>query len=160
MVYDLAPMSIKVLADNRKAFHEYTISDRYEAGIALAGSEVKASRTSKINLTDGWVDITEAGEAILRDVHIGLYSHSSQFNHTETRPRKLLLHKAEIIKLQARIEEKGYTVIPLKMYFKEQYIKVEIGVAKGKKLHDKREAAATREAGRDMQRALRERNKG
>jgi len=148
-------MDLKIISNNRKAFHEYTISEKVEAGIALTGTEVKSARAGKVNLTDGWVELDENGEAILRDVHIAKYSHGSYMNHEETRPRKLLLKKKEIAKLGRATEEKGFTVVPLQMYFLGQYIKVEIGVAKGKQLHDKRDAAKAREAGRDMARALR-----
>ena len=150
-------MDLKIISNNRKAFHEYTISEKYEAGIALTGTEVKSARAGKVNLTDGWVELDENGEAILRDVHIAKYSHGSYMNHEETRPRRLLLKKKEIAKLERATEEKGFTVVPLQMYFKDQYIKVEIGVAKGKHLHDKRDAAKTREANRDMARAMRKR---
>lgn len=146
---------MKIISNNRKAFHEYTISDKYEAGIALTGTEVKACRDGKVNLTEGWVEITDAGEALLRDVHISKYSHGSHMNHIENRARKLLLNRKEITKLQMKIQEKGYTVVALQMYFKDQFIKVEIGVARGKKLHDKRDAAKTKEAGRDMARVMR-----
>lgn len=149
-------MGIKIITDNRKAFHEYTVSDRLEAGIALTGTEVKSARLGKVNLTDGWVDI-ENGEAFMNDAHIAKYSHGNLMNHEERRRRKLLLHKNEIAKLEERISEKGYTVLPLKMYFKDGKIKVEIGVGKGKKLHDKREATKEREANRDIARALRSR---
>lgn len=147
---------IKIISDNRKAFHEYTISDRYEAGIALTGTEVKACRAGKVNLTDGWVDLAE-GDAILRDAHISKYSHGTYANHDEKRPRRLLLKKSEIIKLCQRVEQKGYTVIPLKIYFKGQYIKVELGVAKGKQLHDKRAATREREDKLTIERAMRAR---
>jgi SsrA-binding protein len=150
-------MSIKILSTNNRAFHEYFIGDKLEAGIELTGTEVKAARTGKVNLGDGWVEITEAGEAFLRGAHISKYSHGNQMNHEETRTRRLLLNKREIAKLAEKIEEKGLTVVPLKMYFKDQYIKVEIGVAKGKKLHDKRDTAKQKDADRDIQRAMRSR---
>lgn len=153
-------MSQKVITTNRKAFHEYTISECFEAGMVLTGTEVKASRDGRVNLSEGWVDIDEHGEAYLREAHIGKYSHGTYANHIETRARKLLLNKKELVRLAQRIQEKGLTVIPLKMYFKDQFIKLEIGVAKGKKLHDKRDATKEREANRDMTRALRQRQKG
>jgi SsrA-binding protein len=148
-------MSLKIIANNRKAFHEYTISDRYEAGLVLTGTEVKSARLGKVNLTDGWVDIDQNGEAFLRDINISKYSHGTYANHEETRPRKLLLSKKEIAKLAASSQIKGYTLVPLKIYFKDQYIKVEIGVAKGKHAHDKRDATREREANRDIARAMR-----
>ena len=150
-------MHEKDIANNRKAFHEYTISDKLEAGVSLTGTEVKSARLGKVNLSDGWVQIDDAGQAILRDAHIAKYSHGTYANHEETRPRRLLLHKHEIVKLASKIEEKGFTVVPLRMYFKDSLIKIEIGVAKGKHLHDKRESSREREANRDVQRAMRNR---
>jgi SsrA-binding protein len=150
-------MSIKIIATNRKAFHEYSIEDTVEAGVVLTGTEVKSARAGKVNLTDGWVEITEDGEAVLNAVHIAKYSHGSYMNHEEQRPRKLLLHRREIGKLTKKIEEKGFTLIPLKAYFLGQFIKLELGLAKGKKLHDKRDSAKTAEANRAMARAMRAR---
>jgi len=150
-------MENKIITNNRKAFHEYTVSDRYEAGLVLSGTEVKSARTGKVNLNDGWIDINVYGEAYLHDAHIAKYSHGSHMNHEETRPRKLLLHRKELIKLEAKTQEKGFTIIPLKMYFKGQHIKLEIGVAKGKKLHDKRDSAAAKEASRSIERAMKQR---
>jgi SsrA-binding protein len=152
-------MSLKIVANNRKAFHEYAISDRYEAGLILTGTEVKSARLGKVNLGEGWVDIDENGEAFMRDVNISKYSHGSFSNHEETRPRKLLLNKKELAKLAASAQIKGYTLVPLKMYFKDQFLKVEIGVAKGKQAHDKRDATREREANRDIARAMRTRRK-
>jgi SsrA-binding protein len=152
-------MGIKIITDNRKAFHEYIVSDRFEAGLVLTGTEVKAARAGKVNLSDGWIDFDEQGEAWLREAHIGKYSHGNIMNHDERRPRKLLLKHKEIVKLTQRTAEQGFTVLPLKMYFKDSFIKLEIGVGKGKKQHDKRDAAKTREANRDIARAMRARNK-
>ena len=149
---------IKEIANNRKAFHEYTISDKVEAGIMLTGTEVKSARLGKVSLTDGWVDFS-TGEAYLRDAHIAKYSHGSYLNHEETRPRKLLLKKTELARLASKVEEKGCTVVPLRLYFRDQYLKLEIGVGKGKKLHDKRDATKEREANREIHRALRARNR-
>ena len=151
-------MENKIITSNRKAFHEYTVSDRYEAGIVLTGTEVKAARAGKVNLNDGWVAIDDHGEAYLHDAHIAKYSHGSHMNHVEVRPRKLLLNRKELAKLEELTEEKGYTIIPLKMYFLGQHIKLEIGVAKGKKLHDKRDSAAAKEATRSIQRAMKHRH--
>jgi SsrA-binding protein len=144
-----------IISSNRKAFHEYTIMDKYEAGIALVGTEVKSARAGKVNLSDGWVHIDANDEAFLMDAHISKYTHGNLMNHEETRPRKLLMNRKEIIKLTQKIEEKGLTVVPLKMYFKDSWIKLEIGVAKGKKAHDKRDAAKEREANRSIQRTMR-----
>jgi SsrA-binding protein len=148
-------VGIKVIANNRKAFHEYIISEKVEAGIALTGTEVKSARDGKVNLTDGWVEIDENGEAFLHDAHIGKYSHGSYMNHEEKRSRKLLLNRKELIRLAERTQEKGFTIVALQMYFKDQYIKVEIGVGKGKKLHDKRDSAKAKEDNRAMARAMR-----
>jgi SsrA-binding protein len=150
----------KIISNNRKAFHEYKIGDTWEAGIVLTGTEVKSLRAGKCNLGDGWVDIDGRGEAWLRDAQITPYSHGTHANHLEKRSRKLLLHKAELLKIARQIEEKGLTIIPLKIYFKDSRVKVEIAVARGKQAHDKRESTKTREANRDMARALRTRNKG
>ena len=152
-------MGIKLITNNRKAFHEYEVSDKYEAGLVLTGTEVKSARAGKVNLSEGWVEIDDNGEAFLRETHIAKYSHGTYMNHEETRPRKLLLSRKELVKLAEQTAEKGLTVVPLKMYFKDQFIKVEIGVARGKKLHDKRDSAAAREANRDIARAMRSRGR-
>ena len=146
-------MSIKVLASNRKAFHNYHISDKFEAGVALTGPEVKSLRAGKANLTDGWVDI-DGWSITLKDVHISPYSHGNRENPPEKRDRQLLMHKREIAKLGREINEKGLTVVPTKIYFKGRYIKVEIALAKGKKQFDKRESAKKQDANRAMARAM------
>ncbi len=145
---------IKVISSNRKAYHEYQISDKWEAGIDLRGTEVKALRDGRVNLTDGWVDITDTDEAILQEVHIGHYSHGNIMNHAERRPRRLLLHRAEIGKLARAVQEKGYSIIPLSIYFKGQYIKIEIGLGKGKKHYDKRDSAKEKDAKREISRVM------
>ena len=145
---------IKVISKNRKAFHEYQILDSYEAGISLLGTEVKSIRAGKINLSDGWVDITGDDQAFLEQVHISPYSHGNRENHAEKRRRQLLLRKREIQRLGHEISAKGLTLVPIKVYFKGQHIKVEIALAKGKKLHDKRDATRDQEAKRQIQRAL------
>ncbi len=144
---------IKVIASNKKAFHEYTIGDKYEAGLSLQGTEVKALRDGRVNLSDGWVDLSEH-EAILREVHIGHYSHGNIMNHMERRPRRLLLHANEIAKLGRAVKEKGFSLVPLKIYFKGSYIKIEIGLGKGKKSHDKREASKEKDAKREIHRVM------
>ena len=149
-------MSIKVLVSNRKAFHEYTVEDKYESGIVMTGTEVKSLRAGKANINDGWVDVMNS-EAFLLEAHISHYEQGNRYNHIEKRPRKLLLHRAEINKITRKIEEKGYTIVPLKIYFKDNLIKVEIALAKGKKLHDKRDAAKKKDSDREMKRALRNR---
>ena len=149
-------MSIKIISKNRKAFHNYQIGDSLEAGIVLQGTEVKALRAAKVNLQDGWVDIKN-GEAFLREVHIGHYSHGNRQNHLETRSRKLLFNKREIEKLERQMAEKGLTLVPLKIYFKGRHIKVEIGLGKGKKLYDKRESSKQKDAKRQIDRAMKSR---
>jgi SsrA-binding protein len=149
----MAGPGIKIIASNRKAFHDFTIGESWEAGIALKGTEVKSLRAGKCNLTDGWVDIDEF-VVTLRDVHIGHYSHGNIFNHNETRPRQLLLQKKEIAKIQRAIEAQGMTCVPTKIYLRGQRVKVEIALAKGKKLHDKRDSARERDDNRAMQRAM------
>lgn len=149
-------MTIKVISKNRRAYHDYEVGESFEAGLQLVGTEVKALRAAKVNLSDGWVDVDD-GEAWLKDAKIGAYSHGNIMNHAETRPRRLLLHKKEIAKLMRLISEKGYTVVPTQMYFKGAFVKVEIAVAKGKKAHDKRDTSKKREADREMERAMKRR---
>ena len=153
-------MEIKIISDNRKAFFEYIIGEKFEAGLVLTGSEVKAARTGMVNLTDGWVEIDRNGEAFLVDVHISKYSHGPYANHEEKRRRKLLLKRKEIAKIEEKIAEKGLTVVALKLYFKDSYIKVEIGIAKGKKLHDKRASTKERDANREISRTMRRGSSG
>ena len=148
-------MGIKVLVSNKKAFHDYEILEKFEAGISLVGTEVKSLRAGKANLTDGWVDITNDVEAILNDISISHYSHGNIMNHDEKRARKLLMNKKEIIKLSHKVHSKGLTIVPLKIYFKGRYIKVEVGLGRGKKLHDKRESAKKKDANLQIQRAIR-----
>ncbi len=149
-------MGIKIITTNRKASHEYALFEKFEAGIALQGTEVKALRLGKANLSDGWVDLS-TGEAILRDAQISPYTHGNLHNHTEKRPRRLLLKRNEIHKLNRQVAEKGMSVIPLKLYFKDSLVKIEIAVAKGKKHYDKRDSEKTRQANRDIARAMRSR---
>jgi SsrA-binding protein len=145
---------IKVIADNRQARFQYEILETYEAGIELTGTEVKSIRAGKANLRDGYV-IIRNGEAWLLNVHISPYQASGQyFNHEPRRTRKLLLHRREINKLIGQVEQKGLTLIPLKLYLKKGWIKVSIGLAKGKKLHDKRETLKRRQDQREMARAM------
>jgi SsrA-binding protein len=144
---------IKIIASNRKAFHEYAIGESWEAGIALVGTEVKSLRQGKCNLGEGWIDIN-AWHATLREVQISPYTHGNIFNHLEKRPRALLLNKREIAKIARALEAQGMTCVPIKIYFRGQRVKVEIALAKGKKLHDKRESIKTKEANRSMERAL------
>jgi SsrA-binding protein len=135
---------IKVLSDNRQAGHNYHLLERFEAGLALTGTEVKAAKIGRIQLKDAYAEV-ERNEAWLLNAHISQYSHGNRENHEPTRRRKLLLHRQEIDKLLAKTREQGLTLIPTKMYLKNGHIKVELAVAKGKKLHDKRETERKRE---------------
>lgn len=146
---------IKTIATNRKARHDYEIMDTVEAGIALLGSEVKSLREGKVNMQDSHARI-ENGEVILYHVHIPEYKQANINNHPEYRPKKLLLHRAQIRKLQKQVEEKGMTLIPLLLYFNEKnVVKVQLAVARGKRLFDKRESIAKREVDRTLRRELR-----
>jgi len=136
--------AIKILSDNRSAGHDYHLAERYEAGLVLTGTEVKAAKTGKIQLKEAYAEVSE-GEAWLMNAHISEYSHGNQMNHVPVRKRKLLLHRSEIEKLRVEIREKGLTIVPTKLYLKAGKIKVEIAVGKGKKFHDKREAVKARE---------------
>jgi len=150
-------VTVKVVATNRKAFHEYFFSDTFEAGIALVGTEIKSVRAGRVSLQDGYVSF-EKGEAWLLNVHISHYEPASRQNHDPKRRRKLLLHRREIDRLASRVQEKGYTVIPTRLYLKDGRAKVEIGLARGKRLYDKREAIARRDSQRQIDRALKERS--
>ena len=148
----------ELVVDNRKARHDFFIEETFEAGLALLGTEVKSLRMHRANLRDSYVRVKN-GEAFLNGIHIGAYAPAGQFSHVETRPRKLLLHRREIDRLWGRAREQGYSIVPLKIYFKAGRAKVEIGLAKGKKLYDKRESIARKSARRDMERALKTRNR-
>jgi SsrA-binding protein len=141
------------IASNRKALHEYHIHDRLEAGLALTGTEVKAARTGKVQLKDGFVEF-RGGQAFLTGIHISHYSHGNRENHEPERPRKLLLHKNELNKLAGRTQAKGFTVVPLSVYLKGNRIKAEIALVQGKKLFDKREAARERELDKEAREAI------
>jgi SsrA-binding protein len=149
-------VSIKVIATNRKARHEYQFHDTFEAGLALLGTEIKSIRAGRVSLQEGFV-LFEGGEAWLVDVHIAPYDPASRQNHEPKRRRKLLLHRREIDRLQSRVQEKGFTVVPTRLYLKDGRAKIEIALARGKKLYDKRQAIAERDSKRQVERALRER---
>ncbi|MBR6523754.1 MAG: SsrA-binding protein SmpB [Clostridia bacterium] len=149
---------IKIIAKNRQAHHLYFIEDKYEAGIELVGTEVKSLRKGAVNLKDSWISI-ENYEAFIKGMHISPYEQGNIFNRDPLRVRKLLLHKQEIRKLLSQVMQKGYSIVPLSVYFKGSKIKMEIALAKGKNLHDKRESAAERDAKRDIARAVRENEK-
>jgi SsrA-binding protein len=144
---------IKILSDNRAAGHNYYLSDRLEAGLVLTGTEVKAARDGKIQLKDAFGEVA-ANEAWLVNAHIGQYSHGNIMNHEPLRRRKLLLHRAEIQKLQQTTRERGLTVVPTKLYLKNGRIKIELAVGRGKKLHDKRESAREKEMKDEARAAL------
>ena len=143
----------KMIAQNKKARHDYHIDDTLEAGLVLVGTEVKSLREGRASLVDGFAEI-DAGEAWLHNVHIPEYTQGTWTNHSSRRKRKLLLHRTEIDKLERKVSEKGFTLIPLALYFKDGRAKVEIGVARGKKAYDKRHAIAERTANREKQQAL------
>ncbi|SDF67562.1 SsrA-binding protein SmpB [Sporolituus thermophilus] len=149
---------IKIVAENRKARHDFHIHETYEAGIVLTGTEVKSLRAGKANLKDSYARIENA-EVMLHNMHISPYEQGNRFNHEPLRTRKLLLHRYEINKLIGKTKEKGFTLVPLKIYFTRGKAKVELAVATGKKLYDKREDMAERDAKREMDRALREKQK-
>ncbi len=148
---------IKVIATNRKARHEYHIEDTIEAGLVLQGTEVKSLREGRVNLQDAYATIRD-GEAWLLNMHISPYRHGTRYNHEPLRPRKLLLHRREIQRLAKAVEQRGYTLVPLKIYFKNGKAKVELGLAKGKKLYDRRAAIAEREARRRLERVMKGRH--
>ncbi len=150
-------LGVKEITSNRKAFHEYFVLERFEAGIELAGTEVKSIRAGNVNLKDAFCTIKD-GELFVRGMHISPYEHGNIFNKDPVRPRRLLMHKREIAKLNARIMQDGVALIPLSLYFKDSRVKVELGLCKGKKLHDKRDSEAERQTRRDIDRIMKEKN--
>ena len=146
---------MKIITENRKARHDYTIEESFEAGIELKGTEVKSMRAGKANLKDSFA-IIENGELYLYGMHISPYEQGNIFNVDPLRPRRLLMHKKEILRLLGKTREQGLTLVPLKAYFKKDKIKIELALAKGKKLYDKREDMAKRSAQRDIERAMKE----
>ena len=147
-----------LVTQNKKAFHDYAIDETLEAGIVLTGTEVKSLRDGKANLLDSYV-LIKGSEAILLNCHISPYTHGNIMNHDPVRTRKLLLHKKEIVRLQGKVAQKGYSLIPLKIYFKGSHAKVEVGLARGKKQYEKRDTIKKKEADREIQRAMKSRNK-
>ncbi len=147
--------SIKLIAKNRKAYHDYFVLEVFEVGIVLKGTEVKSIRCGSVNLKDSWCSINN-GEIFVNGVHIGAYSQGNIFNVDPVRVRKLLMRKKEINKLLGESKQQGYSIIPLSIYLKSSYVKLSIGLCKGKKLHDKREDMAKRSAQRDIERAMKE----
>lgn len=152
-------MNIKIITENRKARHEYFVEESVEAGLELFGTEVKAIRGGGVNLKDSWINI-QNGEAFIKQMHISPYEKGNIFNRDPLRERKLLLHKKEIMRLFGLVKQGGYTLIPLSLYFKGSMVKVQVGLCKGKKLYDKRETAAKRDAQRDIQRAIKDKSLG
>lgn len=148
----------KTLASNRQAYHEYFIEEKFEAGIELVGTEVKSVRAGRLNLKDSWIDI-EAGQMYVKQLHISPYEQGNIFNKDPMRVRRLLMHRREINKLFGLVQREGYALIPLSVYFRGSRIKVEVALAKGKKLYDKRASNAERDAKREIARELKERNK-
>ncbi|NMA38095.1 MAG: SsrA-binding protein SmpB [Papillibacter sp.] len=146
----------KQITVNRKAFHDYFVEDRFEAGISLVGTEVKSIRQGGVNLKDAFCTVTN-GELFVRGMHISPYEKGNIFNKDPMRPRRLLMHKREIQRLQSKIMQDGFTLIPLSLYFLESRVKVELGLCKGKKLHDKRDSDAERSARREIDKAIKER---
>lgn len=142
------------LAVNRRAYHDYFIDEKYEAGVILTGTEIKSVRNGRANLRDGYVRI-DNGEAWLENVHISPYAQGNLMNQEPVRPRKLLLHRKEISSLIGKVKQKGYTLIPLRLYIARNRAKVEVGLARGKRQYDKREAIAARDAKREIERAMR-----
>ena len=149
---------IKIAAQNRKAFHDYFVEDRYEAGIELAGTEVKSIRAGTLNLKDSYCTVKD-GELFVHSMHISPYEKGNIFNRDPVRSRRLLMHKREIRKLHALVKQDGYALVPLSVYFKGPRVKLELGLAKGKKLYDKRESSAKRDAKREIDRAMKTRNR-
>ena len=147
----------KLIANNKKAFHDYFIEETYEAGVALHGTEVKSMRLGKCSIKESFIRI-ENGEVFVYGMHVSPYEKGNIFNKDPMRVKKLLMHKYEIHKLAGKIAEKGYTLVPLQVYFKDGKVKVEIGLARGKKLYDKRESIAKKDQRREMEREFKERN--
>jgi SsrA-binding protein len=148
----------KTIAQNKKAYHDYFVEESLEAGIELVGTEVKSLRQGRANLKDAWCSVVN-GEMLLNGCHISPYEHGNIFNKDPMRVRRLLLHKREIMRLYGLVKQQGYSLIPLSLYFKDSRVKVQVGLCKGKKLYDKREDLAQRAAKRDIERAMKERNR-
>ena len=149
--------SVKIIAQNKKAYHDYFVEEKYEAGVELFGTEVKSIRLGKVNVKEAYCDIKD-GEVFVLGMHISPYEQGNVFNKDPLRPKKLLLHKREILKLFGLVAQKGYTLVPLQVYLKNSRVKIEIGLCRGKKLYDKRDDMARNDAKRDMERAFKSRN--
>ena len=149
--------SIKIISQNKKAYHDYFVEEKYEAGVELFGTEVKSIRAGKVNVKEAYCDIKD-GEVFVVGMHISPYEQGNIFNKDPLRPKKLLLHKREILKLFGLVSQKGYTLVPLQVYLSNSRVKIEIGLCRGKKLYDKRDDMARNDAKRDMERAFKSRN--
>ena len=150
--------NLKTIAQNKKAFHDYFLEESFEAGIELCGTEVKSIRQGRVNLKDSWCSIVD-GEMLVNGMHISPYEQGNIFNKDPMRVRRLLMHKREIMRLFGLVKQDGYSLIPVSLYFKGSRVKVQVGLCKGKKLYDKRSDVAARAAKRDIQRAMKERNR-
>ena len=150
--------NLKTIAQNKKAFHDYFLEESFEAGIELCGTEVKSIRQGRVNLKDSWCSIVD-GEMLVNGMHISPYEQGNIFNKDPMRVRRLLVHKREIMRLFGLVKQDGYSLIPVSLYFKGSRVKVQVGLCKGKKLYDKRSDLAARAAKRDIQRAMKERNR-
>ncbi len=148
----------KTITTNKKAFHEYFVTESFEAGISLFGTEIKSIRAGTVNLKDAWCSVDD-GELIIKQMHISPYEQGNIFNKDPMRPRKLLMHKREIVRLGGLVQQQGLALVPLSLYFKGSRVKVQVGLCKGKKLYDKRAVAAKRDADRDIARAIKEQNR-
>ncbi len=149
---------IKTIAQNRKAFHDYFIEEKLECGIALFGTEVKSIRQGKVNLKESWAQVRK-GEVWVEGMHISPYEQGNIFNRDPLRAKKLLLHRKEIRKMESLVMKQGFTLVPLELYFRDGRVKVQLGLCKGKKIHDKRDDMARRDSDREIQRALRQKQK-
>ncbi len=154
----MSDKNFKTIADNRKARHDYFVLESFETGIELVGTEVKSIRAGGVNLKDSWCSI-EDGQLWIKGMHISPYEHGNIFNRDPMRVRRLLMHKREINRLYGTLKQEGLTLIPLSLYFKGSRVKVQLGLCKGKKLHDKRDSMAAAQAARDIDRAMKERNR-
>lgn len=150
--------NIKTITTNKKAFHEYFVEESFECGIVLSGTEIKSVRAGGVNLKDAWCNV-ENGEMFIKQMHISPYEHGNIFNKPPARDRKLLLHKREIMRLFGTVKQEGLALVPLSLYFKGSLVKVQLGLCRGKKLHDKRAVAAKRDANRAIDRAIKEQNR-
>ena len=150
--------SLKTISQNKKAYHDYFVEESFEAGIELCGTEVKSLRAGRVNLKDAWCSIVD-GELFVNGMHISPYDQGNLFNRDPMRVRRLLMHKREIMRLFGLVKQDGYALIPVSIYFKGSRVKLQVGLCRGKKLYDKRNDMAARDAKRDIQRALKERNR-